>query len=54
MTYGDFVLKYNEYFERMMQYSPDQVGARWYAEKMAALAEEYPEFEERLEKELGV
>jgi hypothetical protein len=38
----------------MMKYKPGQVGAGIYAEKMAALADEYPEYLERLEAEAEI
>lgn len=35
----------------MMKYEPGQVGAAHYAEKMAQLADEYPDFAEIVEGE---
>jgi hypothetical protein len=52
MTYAEFKAEYEALFNRMMSYSPDQVGSGIYAEKMAELADAYPEFDERLEDEL--
>lgn len=52
MTYQEFKKEYTEIFNRMMGYSPDQAGANIFADKMAELADQYPDFEERLEEEL--
>lgn len=52
MTYEEFKVEYTKLFKAAMSYSPDQVGSGHFAEKMADLADAYPEFEERLEDEL--
>ena len=52
MDYEAFKAEYTKIFKRMMGYSPDQVGSGHFAEKLADLADEYPEFEERLEAEV--
>lgn len=41
MTYEAFKTEYRKLFKAMMCYSPDQVGAGHFAEKMADLADEY-------------
>ena len=51
MTYEEFKAQYSRLFKNMMSYSPEMVGAGMYAEKMAALSDEYPEFAERVENE---
>ena len=51
MDYTDFKKEYSEAFRLMMKYPPNQAGSKIYAEKMAALADEYPEFAERAESE---
>ena len=51
MTYEEFKAQYVRLFNNMMMYSPDMVGSGMYAEKMAALSDEYPEFAERVENE---
>ena len=52
MSYEDFKAQYVRLFNNMMTYSPEMVGAGHYAEKMAALSDEYPEFAERVENEM--
>ena len=52
MSYEEFKKAYTECFDLMMKYSPDQIGARIYSERMAELSDEYPEFEERLLSEI--
>lgn len=51
MSYQEFKKEYTEIFNKMMNYSPDQVGAGLYADELAVLSDDYPEFEERLEDE---
>lgn len=53
MTFEQFEALYRETFALMMRYSPDQVGSDHYCEKLAALADEYPEWAERVEAEQG-
>lgn len=52
MTYAEFKIAYTKAFENSMKYSLGQVGSKHYIEKMADLAEAYPEFEAELEAEL--
>ena len=49
MTFDDFRKEYTDAFKRMMDYSPDQAGAGFYAEKMADLAEAHPRWAEIVE-----
>jgi len=51
MTYEDFKNEYTANFNLMMKYSPSQVGSSIYAEKMASLADSYPDFLTTLENE---
>lgn len=53
MTYEEFKTEYSKLFKLMMSYSPKEVGSGIYCEKLADLADKYPEFEERLEDELN-
>lgn len=49
MTYDEFKAAYIAAFNGMMKYAPDQVGSQVFAEKMAKLSDDYPEFEAQLE-----
>ena len=51
MTYGQFKSEYENLFSRMMKYNCEQVGSGFYAEKMAALCDDYPEFELQIDEE---
>ena len=51
LTYEEFAKQYQEAFDKGNQYSPKEAGFNVYTDKMARLAEEYPEFLERLESE---
>tara|TARA_R110000803_G_scaffold56920_3_gene114509 strand:+ start:6112 stop:6303 length:192 start_codon:yes stop_codon:yes gene_type:complete len=51
MSYEEFKKEYLTAFSRMMSYSPEQAGSNIYADKMAALADEYPDFAEKAEDE---
>jgi hypothetical protein len=51
MSYEEFKKEYESTFKLMMKYSPKQAGAKVYAEKMAELADNYPEFAEAVENE---
>jgi hypothetical protein len=51
MTYEEFKAEYTKLFGYSMKYSPDQVGSSHFMDKMAALADAYPEYEERIEDE---
>jgi hypothetical protein len=50
VTFDEFKAAYIDTFNRMMEYSPSQVGAGVYAEKMAALADAHPDWAERVEE----
>jgi N12 class adenine-specific DNA methylase len=52
LDYADFKKKYTDLFNRMMRYSPKQVGSSVLSEEMAALSDAYPEFAERAESEV--
>ena len=49
MTFEEFEKEYRTAFENSMKYSPDQAGSTHYTEKMAELAEAYPEWAEKAE-----
>lgn len=51
MTYEEFKKEMQSLLKSSFKYTPDQVGSRIYTEKMADLADLYPEYEERLENE---
>ena len=51
MTFETFKKEYTDNFKRMMSYTPEQAGARIFAEKMADLEEQYPEWAEIVENE---
>jgi len=51
MTYNEFKIAYTAAFNRAMSYKPSECGSVVYAEKMANLADAYPEFAERAENE---
>lgn len=51
MTYDEFKAAYLKTFNAMMSYKPSECGSSVYAEKLAALADEYPEFAEQAENE---
>jgi hypothetical protein len=51
MTLEEFKTVYTKTFNTMMQYSPNEVGSTIYAEKLAVLSDEYPEFTEIVEAE---
>lgn len=51
MSYEEFKTLYVATFKTMMSYSPNEVGAGIYAEKLAELADKYPAFTERVEHE---
>ena len=51
-TYQQVKSEYKNLFKKMMSYKPDQVGAEVYAEKMADLEENYPDFVEKIELEI--
>lgn len=51
LTREEFRQQYNEHFERLMSYSPNEVGSHVFAEKMAELEDEYPEFAKEMDDE---
>ena len=51
MTYEEFKTAYIRAFKAMMSYKPTEVGSGHFAEKMADLADEYPEYAEKVEAE---
>lgn len=51
MTYEEFKAEYIKTFNLMMQYSPNQAGSSVYAEKLADLADKYPDFADAAENE---
>ena len=53
-TYEEFRDEYRRLFSEMMKYSPDEVGSSHFAEKMAVLADQNPEWAERVESEQEV
>lgn len=52
MTYEEFKAAYLAAFNSMNKYTPNQVGSDLFAEKLADLADAYPEFEAQMEAEL--
>jgi hypothetical protein len=51
LTIDEFRREYLDAFKRMMSYSSDQVGSRFYMDIMVSLAEAYPDFAEQVENE---
>ena len=51
MDYETFKTEYTKAFYSCMKYKPSEVGSSLYADKMADLADAYPEFLEKLESE---
>lgn len=51
MTFEEFAKVYRATFATMMTYSPKQVGSAIYVEKLASLADAYPEWAEQVESE---
>ena len=52
--YEQFKKEYEKLFNESMKYSPNQAGSKIFTERMADLADEYPEYEERLDEELDL
>jgi predicted RNA methylase len=50
LDYEGFRKEYEELFNRMMSYSPNEVGSGIYADKMAKLSDDYPEFMDRFDR----
>lgn len=53
MTYDEFKAAYVKTFNTMMSYKPTECGSSVYAEKLADLADAYPEFADRAENEVA-
>lgn len=51
LSYEDFSKQYRDAFKQSAKYSPKEIGFQTYTEEMAKLAEEYPDYLERLEAE---
>jgi hypothetical protein len=51
LTFEAFAKLYRATFTTMMTYTPEQVGSALYCEKLAALADAYPEWAELVEAE---
>lgn len=51
LTYELFVQAYTANFKWMMMYTPDQTGSQHFAARMAELADKYPDFLARFEKQ---
>lgn len=52
LSYDRFAMLYQQAYRQMQKYSPDEVGSDVYAERMARLADAYPEYLQRLEASL--
>lgn len=52
MTFDEFAKVYRATFATMMTYSPKEVGSAIYVEKLAKLADEYPEWAEQVEADV--
>ena len=52
MTFEAFAALYKATFATMMTYSPKQVGSAIYVEKLAALADAFPEWAEQVEADV--
>ena len=52
LTYDQFAAAYEQAFKSAQQYKPSEVGSQIFTEKMAKLADEYPEHLARLETQL--
>jgi|HubBroStandDraft_6_1064221.scaffolds.fasta_scaffold1069811_1 hypothetical protein len=51
LTFEAFAALYRATFAKMMSYGPNQIGSAIYVEKLAALADAYPEWAEQVENE---
>jgi hypothetical protein len=49
MTFSEFKAAYHALFDIMMSYHPNEVGSLIYAEKMAEMADTYPQWAETVE-----
>ncbi len=52
LTYDEFAKKYRQAFREMSKYTPDQVGSNHFADQMAALADQHPDWAEKVESEV--
>ena len=50
-AYDQFSKEYRSAFKSMMKYSPNEVGSQVFADKMAKMSEEHPDWVERIEAE---
>lgn len=51
LTFAEFETLYRDTFKRLMSYSPKEVGCAIYVEKLADLADAYPEWAEIVENQ---
>jgi hypothetical protein len=51
MDYKQFKEAYNNLIESLLTYTPNQVGAQIYSEKLADICEMYPEYEIQIDLE---
>jgi hypothetical protein len=51
MTYDEFKAEYTKLFNLSFKYTVNQAGSSYYVQKLAELADAYPEFESRIENE---
>lgn len=51
MTYEQFRKEYIAIFNKMMSYSPNEVGSQIFCEQMEEMAHQFPDFAERCESE---
>lgn len=51
MTYETFKAEYTTLFNLSFKYTLNQIGSKIYMEKLADLADAYPEYESRIEEE---
>ena len=51
MTYEEFKIAYTNAFKSMMRYKITEIGSGHFAEKMAELADAYPDFADQVESE---
>ena len=53
MNYEQFKAEYTRLVNLMFSYAPNQCGSGVYSEQLASLADNYPDFENRLLAEAG-
>lgn len=53
MSYEDFKIEFNKAFANAAKYDAEQIGRRIAVDRMAELADLYPEYEERMFEEVG-